>query len=89
MTKMTAMPIYGITLKIFFPGTSGPNSTKRGMKHQRPKLIIVCSNNTVMILIYFTARSNVYMEKNVTMMNTLEIIAYCDLEFGLFSKLNY
>ena len=89
MTKMAAMPIYGInTLKILFPGTSGSISMKHGMKHQRFKLILFCSNdNPVLILTYFTARSNfatsAFIWENVTMMDTLEIIASCDLEFGL------
>ena len=61
---------------------------KLGMKHQRFKLIIFCSNdNPVLILTYLTARSNfatsALIWENVTMMDTLEIIAYCDLEFGL------
>ena len=35
MTKMAAMPIYGKNpSKIFFSQTSGPISTKLGMKHQ-------------------------------------------------------
>ena len=65
------------------------------MKHQRFKLIIFCSNdNPVLILTYltFTARSNfatsAFIWENVTMMDTLEIIASCDLEFGLSCKLN-
>ena len=34
MTKMAAMPIYGKNRsKIFFSGTTGPISTKLGMKH--------------------------------------------------------
>ena len=34
MTKMAAMPIYGKNpSKIFFSGTTGPISTKLGMKH--------------------------------------------------------
>ena len=46
MTKMAAMPIYGINpLKIFFTGASGPILTKLGMKHRRLKLIIFCSND--------------------------------------------
>ena len=60
-------------------------------EHQRFKLIIFCSNNPVLILTYFTARSNfatsAFIWENVTMMDTLEIIASCDLEFGL-CKLN-
>ena len=60
MIKMAAMPIYGInTSKIMLPGTSGSISMKPGMKHQRFKLIIFCSNdNPVLILTYFTAMSN-------------------------------
>ena len=65
---------------------------KLGMKHQRYKLIIFCSNdNPVLILTYFTARSNAtsaFIWENVTVMDTLEIIASCDLEFGLLCKLN-
>ena len=76
MTKMAAMPIYGInTYKTFFPGTSGSISNKLGMKHQRFKLFIFCSNdNTVLILTYFTERSNfatsAFIWENVTMMDT-------------------
>ena len=67
---------------------------KLGMKHQRFKLIIFCSNdNTVLILAYFTARSNLATEafiwENVTMMDSSEIIASCDLELALLGKLNY
>ena len=60
MTNMAAMPRYDInTLKKLFPGTSGSVSMKLGMKHQRFKLIMLCSNdNPVLILTYFTARSN-------------------------------
>ena len=66
---------------------------KFGMKRQRSKLIIFCSNdNPVLILTYFTARSNfatsAFIWENLTMMNNLEIIASCDLEFGLLCKLN-
>ena len=59
---------------------------KLGMKQQRFKLIIFCSNyNPVLTLTYFTARSNcatsafIYGE-NETMVDTLEIIASCDLD---------
>ena len=66
---------------------------KLGMKHQRFKLIIFCSNeNPGLILIYFTARKNfatlAFIWENVTMMELIEIIASCDLEFGLLCKLN-
>ena len=66
---------------------------KLGMKHERFKLMIFYSNNNpVLILTYFTARSNfatsALIWENVTMMDTLEIIASCDLEFALLCKLN-
>ena len=96
MTKMAAMPIYMYstnTETILFPGTSGPILMKLGMKHQRLKLIIFCSNdNPLLILTYFTARSNfatyAFLWENVTMMDSLKIIASCDLEFGLLFRLN-
>ena len=54
------------------------------------KPIIFCLNG--LSLIYFTARSNfstpAFIWENVTMMDSWEIIASCDLEFGLDSKLN-
>ena len=61
---------------------------KLGMKHQRFKLIIFYSNdNPVLILTYFTARSNFatsgFIWENVTMIDTLKIIASRDLEFDL------
>ena len=41
LTKMAAIPIYGInTLKIF-PGSSGPTLTKLGMKHLRQAYYIL------------------------------------------------
>ena len=60
MTKLVAIPIYGINpLKIFFPGTIVPNLTKLGMKHRRLKHIIFCSNDDPgLTLTYFTAGSN-------------------------------
>ena len=66
---------------------------KLGMKHQSFKLIIFCSNdNPVLILTYFTARSNfatsAFIWENVAMMDTLEIIASYDPKFGLLCKLN-
>ena len=93
MTKMAAMHIWYIYLKILFPGTSVSISIKLGMKHQRFKLITFCSNdNPVLILTYFSARSNfatlAFIWENVTVMDTLEIMASCDLEFGLLCKLN-
>ena len=70
-----------------------PILRKPGMKHQRLKPIILCSNdNRGLFLTYYKARSNVatcaFVWKNVTMTDYLEIIAFCDLEFSLYSKLN-
>ena len=78
--------------KILFPGTGGPISTKLGMKHCRLGSIIFCSNDKPgLTLTYFTARSNfatyAFTRENVTMMDSLESIASCGLEFGLYSKL--
>ena len=45
----------------------------------------------MLILTYFTARSNFATStkwENATMMDTLEIIASCDLEFVFLCKLN-
>ena len=43
-------------------------------------------------MIYFMARSNFatwdFIMENVTMMDSLEIIAACDLEDGWYTKLN-
>ena len=53
------------------------------MKHQRFKLIVFSSNDKI----YFTAKSNIatlaFIQENVTMMDILEFIASCDLEFGI------
>ena len=59
MTKMASMPIFGKNpSKIFFSRTSGPISTKLGMKHQWLKHYIVYMNlYPVMTLTYFMARS--------------------------------
>ena len=61
MTKMAAMSIYGKnTLKIFFPGTTGPILKKLGMKHQRHKPFIICENyDPGLTLTYLKARWNV------------------------------
>ena len=88
MTKMAAMPIYGKKpLKPIFPGTTGQILMKLCMKHQRPKPFIIFANfDPRLTLTYFTARSNFATQaltwENVTMMDSLEIIASCDLEFG-------
>ena len=60
MTKMAAMPIYGRnTLKIFFPGTTGPILMKLWLKNKRPKPFIICANHDhVLTLTYFIAWSN-------------------------------
>ena len=94
MTKMTAMHIYGInTYKILFPEFGGSISMKLGIKIQRLKLIVSCSNdNPVLILTYFTAMSkfatSAFIWENVTTNDNLEIMASCDLKFGLLCKLN-
>ena len=59
------------------------------MKHQRFKLIIFCSNdNPVLILTYFTARSNFATSALIWENVTLEVLASCDLKFGLLCKLH-
>ena len=84
MTKMAVMPIYGTnTLKTFFSRITGQIL----MKHQRPKPFIICVNHDPRLtLTYFTTRSNfatkAFTWENVTMIDSLEIIASCDLEFG-------
>ena len=88
MTKMAAMPIYcKNTLKIFSSGTTWPILMKLCMKHQRPKPIIIFANcDPGLTLTYFMARSNfatlAFTGENVTLMDSLELIASCDLEFG-------
>ena len=58
---------------------------KPRMKHKRHKPFIMCANyDPGLTLTYFTTRSNFetwafYM---VTLMDSLEFIASCDLEFG-------
>ena len=67
------------TLKILFPGTTGPILMKLCMKYQRPKPFIICANyDPGLTLTYFTTMSNL---QNVTLMDILEFIASCDLEF--------
>ena len=55
MTKLAAMSIYGKnTLEIHWA-----DLMKLGMKHQRPKPIIVCTNYDLgLTFTYFMARSN-------------------------------
>ena len=59
MTKMAAMPIYGINpSKIFCSGIGGPISKKLGVKHLRIKYYNVYINHDpVMTLAQFMARS--------------------------------
>ena len=59
MTKMAAMPINGKNpSKFFFSGTTGPISTKLGMKHLGLEYYNVFINYDLwMTLTYFTARS--------------------------------
>ena len=61
--------------------------------HQIPKPFIFCTNyDPGLTLTYFMTRSNfvtkAFIWENVTMMDSLEIIASCDLKSGLCSKLN-
>ena len=86
MTKMAAMPIYGKNTLMFFPGTTGLILIKFGMKHQRSKPFIFCSNyDPWLTLTYFMAYSKfatkAFIRENVRVMDSLEIIASCDLEF--------
>ena len=59
MTKMTTMPIYGKNpSKFFFSRTTGPISTKLGMKHRGLEYYNVFINHDLwMALTYFRARS--------------------------------
>ena len=58
----------------------------------RDSLYFVQLITLVLILILFTARSNfatlAFIWENMTMMDTLAIIASCDLKFGLLCKLD-
>ena len=80
-------------MPISFQEPVGRFRRKFGMKHQRLKLIIFCSNDSPgLILTYFTARSNfatwAFIWENVTVVDSLKIIESCDRELGLYSKLN-
>ena len=67
MTKMAAMPIYGINPSKIFSGTGGPTSKKLGVKHLWLKYynvyinhdpVMTCINHDpVMTLTQFMARS--------------------------------
>ena len=87
MTKMTAMPIYSKnTLKILFPGTTGPILMKLCMKNQRPKPFIICANYDPGLILTFLRHGQIcklcFTWENVTLMDSLEFIASCYLEFG-------
>ena len=89
---MAAMPIYGKNTLIF-SGTSVPISTKLGMNHRRltQAHYIFCSNDKPCLnLTYFTARSNfaTYVLSWENVMDSMKNIAFCALDFFLYSKLN-
>ena len=80
---MAAMPIYANLFR-----NQWADFDDLCMKHQRLKIIIFCSNdNPGLTLTYFTVWSNfaasVFRWENVTVMDSLKIIASCDLEYGL------
>ena len=60
----------------------------------RALFLVFCSNDNTGLTTYFTAWSNfatwAFIWENVAMMmDSLKIIASCDLEFDLYSKLNF
>ena len=58
MTKIATMPIYGKNTAKFFSGTTGPISTKLGMKHRGLEYYNMFINCDLwMTLTYFMARS--------------------------------
>ena len=74
MTKLAAMPIYGITFKkISFSGTKWPMTLNVGMQHWVLKHYQISSNDDPeLTLTYFMARSNlvpyaIVWEKSITM----------------------
>ena len=79
MTKMADKPIYGKnTLKILYPGTTGPILMKLFMKYQRSKPFIICANyDPGLNLTYFTAMSNLQLRL---------YIGKCDIDgfFGIY-----
>ena len=79
------MPIYGKNTLEFSFQEPQPILMKLCMKHQKPKPFIVCPNyDPGLTMTYFAARSNfatwAFIWENVKMMESLEIIASCDLE---------
>ena len=87
MTKMVAMPIWGKNIKkIFFSGTKRPMTLKLGMQHLILKYYQIYSDDPGLILIYFTARSNLVpyafvWEKGNTM-DFSETIVVDDIKVG-------
>ena len=63
------------------------------MWHRRPKPIIFCSNDNPGLNLTFLRQVKIleirhlFIWENVTMMDSLEIIESCDLDFGLYGKL--
>ena len=87
MTKMAARPIYGKNiLKILFPGTTWPILMKLCLKYQRPEPFIIVPIMTLgwpwPILRLGQICNLGFTWENVTLMDSLEFIASCDLEFG-------
>ena len=59
ITKTAVMPIYDSHFGNLISWISGPIWTKLGLKHGRPRLIILCSNDIPgLTLTYLTTRSN-------------------------------
>ena len=61
--------------------------------YEAPETFIFCSNyDNGLTMTYFMAKSNfatkAFIWENVTMMDSLENIASCDLDFGKYSKLH-
>ena len=87
MTNMATMAIYGKNpLKILFPGTSGIISIKLGMWHQGLWPIIMSKFLLWVDLDLFFGKVKFcnlcFYIKNLTVMDSLEIIAAFDLEIG-------
>ena len=63
------------------------------MKHRRLEPVILCLNDiselTILtsFMVYSSFATKAYIWEHVAMMDSLKIIASCDLEFGLYSKM--
>ena len=94
MTKMAAMPIYGILdSKFFFSCTSGPIAIKLGMHHRECKPIVIYSNyDPGWTSTYLTPRSNLvglaFIWEKVKIIYFAETIAAFDLKFNRCIVLN-